>query len=148
MNFIPPHQQGQSSDPDPLFPQLDPTRIEMPEDALWQRISSTRVRRRQRRQVLVTAAVGLFGVLLGAGLMSPSAPWQNGAAVVEQAPQSAPSAPANEALRAIDRRLQAAYDRSADPAEIRRLWQLRDAVLNQATATPSDSDEFVAVIEL
>lgn len=147
MNFIPPDRGQRLPEQDPLFPSLNPSQIEMPEDQLWQRIRSTRGSRRQRRQLLATAAVGVFGVVLGAALMSPSAPW-NSAPQIAQQPQAEPIVPvANEAVRAIDRRLQAAYDRNADPAEIRRLWQLRDAVLSQASASPTDSPD-VTVIEL
>ena len=159
MNFSPPNDaRFEPADP-PLWPKLDPGQIEMPEDALWQRISTTRSRRQRRRQWLASAAVGVFGLVLGAGLMSPLAPWSRAPSVEQalaaQAPDAAsdvsaaapfaatPASNAHESLRAIDRRLQAAYDRNADADEIRRLWQMRDALLAQPAAS-----EAVAVIEL
>ena len=162
MNFSAPEDRRFEPGERAFWPDLDPSQVEMPEDALWQRIRHTRGRRRRHRQLLATAAVGLFGVVLGAGLMSPLAPWNDATAPFAEQPVAAqpesPTSPADfataaanaaafssdhEALRAIDRRLQAAYDRNAGADEIRRLWQVRDALLAQPMAS-----EAATVIEL
>ncbi|MBD8527958.1 hypothetical protein [Pseudomarimonas arenosa] len=118
-----------------LFPALDTRTVEMPEEALWQRIRSTRSAQRRRRQRIRGSAIGLGGILVGAGLMLAlnAPPDVDAPAMAEQPPAPPASALAGSAVRAIDRRLQAAYDRNAHPDEIRRLWQLRDA-----TVTGSD----------
>jgi len=88
-------------------------------------------RRRTRRGALLATAAGVAIVAVGAALQllvpvgsSPQAPPT--AAVAGAA--STPAASRADALRDIDRSLQAAYDAGASDAEVEALWAQRTAL--------------------
>lgn len=93
----------------------------LPPEQLLPRILASRARRRRLRRGLAAA-----GLALGLALLWPAQPPVTGPALPPQpladvytdAERGAP-------LWLIDRRLQAAYDRGADDAQIAALWQMR-----------------------
>lgn len=112
-----------------------------PDPALWSRIATTHVRRRQRRQWGLAAAAT---VLLGVGTAvllrpepAPGPPWvkaQHESQALEAewrklADGGRASPVGLVRLRSIDAALQAAYDRDATSDEIAPLWQERNTAL-------------------
>lgn len=93
-----------------------------PSPALWTRIEHSHQRRRRQRR-LRRAGLGIAALLLLALL--PLRPW-NAPPDEPVAVEAAAPAPDSEALRRIDRQLQAAYDGGADPEQIATLWRLRE----------------------
>lgn len=92
-------------------------------DLVWSRIERTLARRMRLRaaaMAAVLAAVAAVPFLLAPPPPTQTAPKMADAAVADEA--------AAESLRALDRELQAAYDRNASNAEIALLWQVRRAM--------------------
>ncbi|MFC4729156.1 hypothetical protein [Coralloluteibacterium thermophilus] len=94
-------------------------------------------RRRQRRRRLAwvgSAAACALAVAVVLPLVQQTAPAAGDLSAEATAPPQAVPTPA--ALRQLDRALQAAYARDADPAELEALWRAREAALAAADAVP------------
>ena len=94
-----------------------------PAAPLFGRIMASRSRRRRRRRIGIAAAL-----LLGCAALWPALRPGLAPAELELAAQ----APEDLRLLLLDRRLQAAYDRGADRAEIAALWEARARLLHAA----------------
>lgn len=96
-------------------------------DALWQRVEAGR-RLKIRRRKLFT---GIASLALVAVMATPLlAPLFTNTYVLRSEPQAARSEQDVHAeLHAIDRALQAAYDRGASDAEIAPMWVVRNTLL-------------------
>jgi hypothetical protein len=94
---------------------------------LFQRIEGTRQRRQVRRRLFAgSVALLAFCALL---LTLPTSPGPVVEALVIQPTPATQAAGAQ--LRAIDRQLQAAYDRGADEAQLAALWRARELAVNR-----------------
>lgn len=95
-----------------------------PPPALFHDLVRSRSQRRARRNAVFLSAVLLAGasVLL---LMQPRQSVQDRTVVATAAPR------VELELRAVDRELQAAYDRGASDRELARLWARRSALENR-----------------
>lgn len=114
-------------------------------DGLWQRVEGARRRRMRSRAgavVASVAAVALAFALVLPGALDPGAAEGPRLAGADAAPQ--PLAPVDEAdrvrtVQAIDRALQAAYDRNASDDELEPLWQARRALVQAAPASAASN---------
>lgn len=109
-----------------------------PPAGLWSRIANQRRRQRRRQQAgQLGAAVAMVAVLgLSVALLPRPQPlsadlgaWQQQSRQLEQ--QSGQRA-ADPAIQAIDRQLQAAYQRDATADELEQLWRMRNHYLRHA----------------
>lgn len=105
-----------------------------PPPPLFGRIMASRTRRRRQRRWAAVAAAVVGAALLWPLLHVPLAP-QPALQLAEQAPQGA-----DLSLRLIDRRLQTAYDRGADAAEIAALWEARARLLQADQRDPAHEE--------
>src|SRR5690606_2956841 len=78
-------------------------------------------RGRCRRRAVLAAASGTLALVLAVALWTPT--------VQEPARAVADDIELREQLHALDRALQAAYDRGASDAEVEPMWEARDALL-------------------
>ena len=93
-------------------------------DRLWQRVDGARRQRMRRRAGVAMASVA--AVALGFALMMPGV-----APDADTGPQLAGiDEETIRTVQAIDRALQAAYDRNAGDDEIEPLWRARHALLH------------------
>src|SRR5690554_1473383 len=111
-------------------------------ERLWQRVEGAR--RRRVRGRIGAAMAGVAVLALGFALLLPGgmAPGVDDGPRVAEGPLQ-PSAPIDEAdrvrtVQAIDRALQAGYDRNASDEELEPLWQARRALVH-ADAGPAAS---------
>ncbi len=102
--------------------ELGASALPTPSPALWQRIEHSHRRRRTLRRVR-RAGLGIAALLLVAVLPLR---WSTPPPAEPVTLEAAAAAPDAEALRRIDRQLQAAYDGGADPEQIATLWRLRE----------------------
>jgi hypothetical protein len=104
---------------------------------LWQRIDSSR-RRRQMRSVGIAAAASLAAMVIMsvATLRDPSHAPQIQANTVTATNIGQPAWLSK--IRALDQRLQAAYEFGADAAEVDPLWEARRRALNQIDLKSGD----------
>lgn|SRR5699024_7278131 len=100
---------------------------------LWQRVDGAR-RQRMRRRLEAVTAVAAFAVLAFVLVLPGGVPERaDGPLLAEQAPDATVRPVAGDdadrirAVHAIDRALQAAYDRNAGDDEIEPLWRARQA---------------------
>jgi hypothetical protein len=116
-----------------------------PSAGLWKRIDTRRRQRRMRRIVAVAAAASLAGfVALGALLSGPVAP--PSAVPSEEVAVNTDVEPAGLAdVRALDRQLQAAYERGANEATVQPLWEARNRAVAEL-ATTSDAGPSISVL--
>lgn len=112
-------------------------------DHLWPRLNAARGRRLRRRRVGVAAAM----VATVAAVSLPwllrddaTAPTAATVAATVPAPPQAPHADTTAQLRALDRALQAGYERNASDAELAPLWAARARLLAGDDASPSPAD--------
>ena len=106
-------------------------------DSLWSRVETKRkkqlVRRRVGLGIASLALVAAFSLpLLSPLLKSGEDPLSASPLAVHQPARSAEEIQAD--LLAVDRALQAAYDRGADDAEIAPMWVIRNALLASGKA--------------
>lgn len=103
-------------------------------------------RRRARRTALLATAAGVAMLAGGAVLhllapggspsrAPPTATVADVAPTPTPVPPSIPAAPGADALRDLDRRLQAAYDAGASDTEVEALWAQRAALAGRDPAT-------------
>lgn len=112
-------------------------------DGLWDRVEGARRQRMRRRLggVAVASVAALaFAFAVPGGLVDR----QDGPLLAESAPEAAEAPPGDDADRiltvhAIDRALQAAYDRNAADDEIEPLWRARQALMAAATPAAAQS---------
>lgn len=97
-----------------------------PPEALWTGLRMRRQRQVRRRRAMTAVASCALAVGLGFGLLPP-APRPQPVPVV-RAPVEA-GVERIERLRAVDRALQAGYDRGATDAELAPMWEARHALL-------------------
>ena len=88
---------------------------------LWPRLLERRRQQRRRRRTALAAASGTLALVLAVALWTPT--------VQEPARAVADDIELREQLHALDRALQAAYDRGASDAEVEPMWEARDALL-------------------
>ena len=113
-------------------------------DGLWQRVEGARRRRMRSRIGAVAASVAAVAlafalVLPGALDPGPEAPRLADGAAVPQRPAPADAADRVRTVQAIDRALQAAYDRNASDDELEPLWQARRALVQGPSASAASS---------
>lgn len=100
-------------------------------DALWQRVDSGRRQKMRRRKAFVGVASLALVAVMAVPLLAPQFIGEDVARsesmAVHQAVHSEQDVYAE--LRAIDRALQAAYDRGASDAEIAPMWVARNILL-------------------
>ena len=115
--------------PDDLRQALDALPDPPPPEALWERLRTRRRSQVRRRRAATGLASGALVVALAVALLPPSAPPSS--APVAQGPVPAAKAPeaVDDRLRALDRALQAGYDRGATDAELAPMWEARHALL-------------------
>ena len=103
-------------------------------DALWPRVEALRNSKMSRRKWGASAATMAFVALMAIPLLRPMSVdigVEGNESVI--ASRTAPALPDVQAeVRALDRALQAAYDRGASDAEIAPMWVARDALLANA----------------
>lgn len=112
-------------------------------DGLWQRVEGARRRRMRSRMGVAAgvAAVALAFALVLPGALDPGAeaPRLADGAAVPQRPAPADAADRVRTVQAIDRALQAAYDRNASDDELEPLWQARRALVQGPSASAASS---------
>lgn len=112
-------------------------------DGLWQRVEGARRRRMRSRMGVAAgvAAVALAFALVLPGALDPGAeaPRLADGAAVPQRPAPADDADRVRTVQAIDRALQAAYDRNASDDELEPLWQARRALVQGPSASAASS---------
>ncbi len=103
-----------------------------PPDRLYGRILASRQRRRRHSRLYAVAALLVLGALIWP-LLDAGRLGEGPAPLTEvSSPDPLPALPpAASALLHIDRQLQAAYDRGADPAQITTLWRVRERIVEQ-----------------
>lgn len=109
-------------------------------DTLWPRVDNARRRRLQIRSAAAAASAACAAIGLAlAFTFAPDRHEASAPAVATEGRQAAPSSspPLDEAdlvhsLSAIDKALQAAYDRNASDDEIAPLWQARQHLIDSA----------------
>ncbi|MCK7594510.1 hypothetical protein [Pseudomarimonas salicorniae] len=117
-----------------------------PPAALFGRILATRRRRRWQRRVAASLAVaaGLV-VLIGPlyvdlGRPAPESEPIPVSATEEPLPDGPAAAGRDWQLAVLDRRLQAAYDRGADPEHITALWKAREQLVRPQAGRDTDEE--------
>ena len=108
-------------------------------DGLWDRVEGAR-RQRMRRRLGGMAVASVAVLALAFAVPGRLVDRQDDPLLAESAPEAAEAPPGDDADRirtvhAIDRALQAAYDRNAADDEIEPLWRARQALM--AAATPA-----------
>lgn len=110
---------------------------ELPEH-LWTRVSRARARRLRRRWGAGTAALALALVAIAMlSLQSVRQPTPASTRVVQSDAQPHNGRAQQVQVRALDRKLQAAYRRNASDAEIAQLWVTRRALLDRSGGSPA-----------
>lgn len=99
-----------------------------PPERVWLRLERTHARYRAMRRG--AAALAIAAVAAGSLIATQYSPAPAPLALEDRAP------PSRADLRAIDRALQAAYERDASDAEIRQLWIARQALSEHPPAAP------------
>lgn len=136
-----------ADDPAPDLPLHD--RLQQLPDAplpgdLWPRVNAARGRHLRHRRlgfaaaiVAAVAAVSLPWLLLPDSTTAPAP-----ATIAKAAPamRQAPSIDTTAQLRALDRALQAGYERNASDAELAPLWAARARLLAGDDAPPTPAD--------
>lgn len=112
---------------DPVIDRLAGLPPVAPPERLWARIDHARAARVRRRQLGGASALAVLAVAILAPLLRPPPPTPAPAPAAAHAPEAV------HELRAIDRALQAAYDRGASPQEITSLWAMREALLQRGS---------------
>lgn len=110
---------------DPVIDRLAGLPPVAPPARLWARIDHARAARVRRRQLGGASALAVLAVAILAPMLRPPPPTPT----PTPAPAAGHAPEAVHELRAIDRALQAAYDRGASPQEISSLWAMREALL-------------------
>lgn len=125
--------------PDALQRHLAGLRDPAPPAGLYARIQHSRRRRQQRRRLLRggIAAVLLLAIALPLRNLWPT--HGETAAPLAIGIETLPPVPAAASLERIDRQLQAAYDRGADPETLHTLWLARERAASQ-TDTAEETD--------
>jgi hypothetical protein len=117
---------------------IEPTRVHeqlhaLPEiplpDALWRRVDAKRRQKLQRRKLGAGIAALALVAVIAAPLLAPMFAGADRTPGEQIAARPAVQHNAQAELRALDRALQAAYDRGASDAEIAPMWVARDALL-------------------
>src|SRR5690606_4013368 len=112
-------------------------------DGLWQRVEGARRRRMRSRMGVAAgvAAVALAFALVLPGALDPGAgaPRLADGDAVPQRPAPADAADRVRTVQAIDRALQAAYDRNASDDELEPLWQARRALVQGPSASAASN---------
>ena len=112
-------------------------------DGLWDRVEGAR-RQRMRRRLGGMAVASVAVLALAFAVPGRLVDRQDDPLLAESAPEAAEAAPGGDADRirtvhAIDRALQAAYDRNAADDEIEPLWRARQALMAAATPAAAQS---------
>lgn len=126
-----------------------------PSAALWPRICAAHRRRLRARSWRRVACAGsaVAALIVATALLMPAetadrngdlATWQVESRALEHQWRNLRPGPAGDPgaradVRLIDRALQSAYDRGADPSELAPLWQQRNAALRGLIANHHDA---------
>lgn len=121
--------------PDPLHQHLQALAQPPPPEALWPRLLQRRRAQVRRRRVLAGAASTGLALLLGVMAWPDPAPAPHATLKASATITHAP-ADIDDSVRALDRALQAAYDRGASDAEIAPMWEARDALVARSLPRP------------
>lgn len=113
-------------------------------DGLWDRVEGAR-RQRMRRRLGGVAVASVAALALAFAVPGGLADQEELPQLAESAPEGAVKAPPGDdadrirTVHAIDRALQAAYDRNAADDEIEPLWRARQALMAAATPAAAQS---------
>ncbi|MCF7222459.1 hypothetical protein [Marilutibacter chinensis] len=116
----------------------------LPDPGLPDRLRDRVIASHGRRRRVIHGATGVAAAVVAVALLRPALPLQDTApeTATVQAPVAPPALHVDEAvarLRAIDRALQAAYERGASDDEVAPLWRAREMLLPSSGRRPDSN---------
>lgn len=115
--------------PDDIHHALQALHEPLPPASLWTQVRAARQRQlRRRRSLAASVSTGLV-LALCVVMLRPWTPPQPSPQTATQAVTDPAGRHVDERVRALDRALQAAYDRGASDAEVAPMWEARHALL-------------------